>query len=174
MALNIQLAPYQLNEISSKDTFLIHYSATDNTGAKFNISEFFPQYMVSRSDNGAVIASERFVNEFELTLERFKKGCAMIQGLSDASFNPIIDVADNNNTAYMVRRECSIPSLSSYMGGLKMDFYEAYQFIRPLLMFLSQAARSEVHFIFSLEDIDVFGTLRTGWQRVPRPNCYRG
>ncbi len=144
MAFNIDLTPYQLNEITSKDTFLTHYNATDNNGAKYKISEFFPQYMVNRSPDGTVSASERFASEFIMTLERFKNGCDMIQGLRDTAFNPIVNVVDKNNTAYMVRKECIIPSLTTYMGGLKMDFYEAYVFMRPFLMFLAQAVMLEV------------------------------
>jgi hypothetical protein len=155
MALNNELSPYRLNNITSKDNFFIYYNGVDESGADLEISEFFPSYMCSRGDDGTVAIAERFANEFSLMLNRYKNGCLAIQSLSDAAFNPIIDVVERNNTCYMVRKKCEDPTLTTFMSGHRMDFYEGFLFIKPLLTFLSQAERSQVFFTFTLDNTHV-------------------
>ncbi|MCL2187720.1 MAG: DUF5050 domain-containing protein [Defluviitaleaceae bacterium] len=154
MALDIQLEPYMLESVLVRDSYLTHYQASGAGRAQFVATEFYPTYMADRQPNGTLKISERFTKEFEDELNSFRKRANAMNEIKGAIL-PIEGVLDNNNTAYVVRRQCSFTTVENYMQNQKMEYVEAFQFIRPLLLSLGQAQAQGVVFTFSIKDLRV-------------------
>jgi hypothetical protein len=139
MPLNIELPGFTLESVDSKDNYLTHYSALGEKNVPYTVTEFFPSYMASRSETGGLLVVPRFANEFEIALSKFKRTAQAMMDLNDPSVTPIENIIEANETAYVVRRVSELPTLDTYMSGKRMDFGEAFLFIRPLFIFLTQS-----------------------------------
>ena len=156
MALPIDVAPYELIGVVTGDSYLTHYKAKDDKNDDYIITEFYPTYMVQRGeDDSRLDVSERFAKEFVKEREEFIRRVTAFEELEDHSIHPAIEVFERNNTAYLVRKACVLTPVETYMGGQQMDYLEAYQFIKPLLMGMAQAAESGILFSFGLQDLRV-------------------
>ena len=152
----IDVAPYTLGGvIGGGDNYLTNYKATGEGGDEFVITEFFPQFMVQRGEDGVLTVSDRFSKEFFNDREEFIRRATALEGLGDASIHPVVEVFERNNTAYMVRRACGMVTVEQFMGGQQMEYLEAFHFIRPLLLSMAQAAEKGATFNVSFQDFRV-------------------
>ena len=155
MALGINLPPYTIESVRGGDNYLTHYSAVDEQGENYIITEFYPAYMTTREDDGTLTITERFITEFAKDLEEFMRRGQTMMDTRDISFIPIEAVIEENNTAYIVRKTCTLIPVESYMSDQTMDFDEAYVFIRPLLISLAEAASQGLAYKFDLQDVRI-------------------
>ncbi|MCL1882733.1 MAG: DUF5050 domain-containing protein [Defluviitaleaceae bacterium] len=155
MPLPIDVSPYELMGVTGGDNYLTHYKARNDKGEDFTITEFFPTYMVKRDDDGTLEVSERFSKEFLSDREDFIKRAEGFQEIRDASLHPVVEIFERNHTAYIVRRSCGMTTIDQYMGSQTMDYDEAYYFMRPLLLSMSQVAESGTIFNISMGDFRV-------------------
>ena len=152
----INVSPYTLEGVVAGDNYLTHYKAKNDDNEDFYITEFFPSYMAQRDDDsGDLVISETFANEFIESRLEFIRRAEELEKIRDASLHPIIEVFQRNNTAYVVRRVCTMTTVESYMGGQQMDFDEAFHFFRPALLSLAQAAEQKIMFSLSIRDFRV-------------------
>ena len=115
MALGINLPPYTLESVRGGDHYLTHYSAVDEQGESYIITEFYPAYMTTREDDGTLTITERFITEFAKDLEEFMRRGNTMMDTRDISFTPVEAVLEENNTAYIVRKTCMLIPVESYM-----------------------------------------------------------
>ena len=156
MAIAINVSPYTLEGIVAGDNYLTHYKAKNDDNDEFHITEFFPSYMAQRDDDtGDLVVSETFANEFTEGRLEFIRRAEEYEKIKDASLFPMVEVFQRNNTAYVVRRVCTMTTVESYMGGQQMDYDEAFHFIRPALLSLAQAAEQKIMFNLSIKDFRV-------------------
>jgi len=154
MPLDIQLPPYTLDSVLVRDSYLTHYNATGSGRAQYIATEFYPTYMADRAPNGSLNISERFTKEFDAELNNFKQRAAKMDEIQGAIL-PIEGVVENNNTAYVVRRVCAFTTIENYMNNQRMEFKEAFLFMRPLLLSLGAAQSNGVVFNFTMRDLRV-------------------
>ena len=154
MPLDIRLEPYMLESVLVRDSYLTHYQATGAGRVPYVATEFYPTYMADRQPNGTLKISDRFTKEFQDELDSFRRRAEAMNEVSGAIL-PIDSVVENNNTAYVIRRQCPYTTIENYMQGQKMDYIEAFHFIRPLLISLGQAQVQGVVFTFSIKDLRV-------------------
>ena len=155
MALPIDVSPYELMGITGTDNYLTHYKGRDEREDEFIITEFFPMFMATREESGELLISERFQKEFASDRSEFIRRVEAFQDFRDASLHPMVEVFQRNNTTYMVRRTCGMTTVEQYMGGQQMDYDEAFYFMRPLLISMSQASEKGITFKISLQDFRV-------------------
>ncbi|MDR1665250.1 MAG: DUF5050 domain-containing protein [Clostridiales bacterium] len=155
MALEISLYPFTLKSVISSDPFLTHYHAEDAEGAAYVVTEFNPVYMTSRADTGDLKVEPRFSEEFVSSLEKFVQMAESMRDLHDVPIPKIEDIRRQNNTAYVVRKPNTYDSLVAYLKEKQMPIEDAYDFIRPLILILSQAEHHNLHFKITEDDMHV-------------------
>ncbi|MCL2357772.1 MAG: DUF5050 domain-containing protein [Defluviitaleaceae bacterium] len=155
MALPIDVKPYDLIGSIGGNNYLSHYKAKNESGEEFIITEFFPAYMVKREDDGTLTFSERFTKEFIADREEFVNRAEALKENRDASLHPVVEIFEKNQTAYIVRRACSLTTVAQYMGPASMDYDEAYHFIRPLLLSMAQVGEKRMFFNITMADFRV-------------------
>ena len=155
MPLNISVPPYELTSVLSSDNNFSHYNATDYDGNPHIITELYPTYMANRSETGSLVISSRFTQEFATTVEKFEDMAYAMKRLNEVSIAKVEAVITANNTAYVVRKVNTNPTLESYMGDQRMAYEESYEFMRPLIHSLVQASGHSLYFYFSDEDLRV-------------------
>jgi hypothetical protein len=153
MPLTIEVPGYSLESVLSRDNFLHHYDAADGEGNPCVITEFNPAYMVNRGATGELEVVPRFSTEYEIALEKFITMATAMKEMNDPSVTSVEAVIENNKTAYIVRKVNDLPTLDTYMSGKRMEFGEAFLFIRPLFLYLAQAERNGL--LFNLDNINL-------------------
>jgi hypothetical protein len=149
------VSPYKMSRVLHSDNFLTCYTATNETGHDYVITEFFPAYAVDREVDGTLIVSERFTEDFARDMGLFVQRCTMAMELRDSSLHSFVEVFERGGTAYMVRRACGMTQVSDYMGSQQMDYIEAYLFMRPLINILALCAEGGMLFNVKAEDFRV-------------------
>ena len=155
MALPIDLSPFVLQNVVSGDNYLTHYNAVGDEGEEYIITEFYPKYMAMRQDSGELVPSDQFLIEFSNDRDDFIQRATALEDIRDASIHPVHQVIEKNNTAYLVRRVCTLTKIESYMSGQQMDYDEAFFFLRPLLLSAAQAAEHDIYFDMHLQEYRV-------------------
>ncbi|MCL2398898.1 MAG: DUF5050 domain-containing protein [Defluviitaleaceae bacterium] len=137
-----KLSPYVVEDIIESTNFYTDYRATAthlDGDSEFIITEFYPSFMVRRNEEGALEATERFIMEFETALERFTKLSDAFLHLGEPFVATVQDVLHENNTVYIVRQVGRYKSLDDGLQGKRMNYYDAYVFLRPLIQSLVMA-----------------------------------
>lgn len=154
MPLTVTLPPYQVVSVLNEDSYFTFYRAVKND-VQYDIMEFMPGYMAQRTDSGELAVSSRFEQEYAQALQKFINRAGDLKYINDVSVPPVEEIIERNNTAYIVRRMCEYPTITTYLGDKHMPCSEAYVFIRPLLVCLIQAERKDLSFAFSEPDLRV-------------------
>jgi hypothetical protein len=144
--------PYKLSRAIATDNFLTHYTATNDSGQDFIITEFVPAYAVVRAADGTIEVADRFADDFRRDLNDFITRAAGVMELRDSSLHSFVEVFERGGTAYIVRRACGMTNVVDYMDGQRMDADEAYFFMKPLFSSLVQA--SDCGMVFSIKPED--------------------
>ena len=148
-----KLTPYVAEEQIAFDNYYTHYraSATHLEGEhSYIVTEFNPSFMVRRNDDGVLEPTERFVMEFETALERFTNLGEALESLNEPFVAPIAEILHLNNTVYIVRQEGGrYRNLEAGLGSKRMEFTEAYVYMRPLLLSLVAAWKKRLIFQFA-------------------------
>ncbi|MCL2707891.1 MAG: DUF5050 domain-containing protein [Defluviitaleaceae bacterium] len=155
MAQPINLPPYRLNSVISKDTFLTHYAATDAAGNSFTVTEFAPAYMVKRADGGMLDIETQFTEEYAKNLEQFHTMADALNDASDATLPKVEQIIPENNTVYIVRKKNTDPGLFEYMNGKLLSYADAFLFIRGFIRNLADAERFKLKFRFTENELHV-------------------
>jgi hypothetical protein len=157
LPLAIDVKPYLLNKVLGGDSYLTHYAGSGADGEEFVITEFYPTYMVIRNeeDKSTLDVSDRFNKEFAADRDKFVARCEGLSAIKDSSLHPVVEIFERNRTAYMVRKACVMTGIDQYMGGMTMDFDEAFFFMRPLLVSMALAAEKGMIFNISPDDFKV-------------------
>ena len=147
-----KIMPYVIEEIVSSDSFYTNYRAINSDLEEervYTITEFNPSFMVTRTENGALEPTERFIIEYETALDRFTKFAETLENLGEPFIAPIVQTLELNNTMYVVRlSDRPYRALSEGMGTTRRDFNDAYVILRPLLQSLVTAYKRNLFFQF--------------------------
>ena len=150
-----QILPYVIKEPIGSDNFYTHYRAshTDNNKT-FIVTEFNPSFMVRRTEEGELEATERFILEYETALERFHDLSDAMHGLNEPFIAPVEEVLKKNNTGYLIRELGGrYKSLDMGLGSTTMDYFDAHNFLRPLILGLISAWARQLLFQFKDDEV---------------------
>ena len=125
----------------------------DGVNHSYLITEFNPEFMTTRSENGDLAPINQFAVEYERALEEFRKKCEIYKSLEEHSIAPPIDVIEANHTIYLVKQENKYRDFNSMVGEVRMDFQEAYDLMRPMSQGLIEAQKVGLNFEFTLRDV---------------------
>lgn len=94
---------YRIKTVLGKGGFGITYLATDvNLDRQVAIKEYLPSDMASRDGNSQVLAEPSYVHEYEAGLKRFIREARTIAKFEHPNVVKVLNVFEENNTAYMV------------------------------------------------------------------------
>ena len=94
---------YRIKHVLGKGGFGITYLATDvNLDRQVAIKEYLPSEMASRDGDSHVIAEPAYINEYQAGLNRFIREARTIAKFDHPNVVKVLNVFEENNTAYMV------------------------------------------------------------------------
>ena len=126
---------YRIKHVLGKGGFGITYLATDiNLDRDVAIKEYLPSEMASRADSNRVTAEPNFINEYEDGLKRFIREARTIAKFDHANVAKVLNVFEENGTAYMVMAYERGKDLKDYLKQNKtLDEAHLLEIIVPIL-----------------------------------------
>ncbi len=98
----IKAGRYTIQSIMGLNNFGIKYSATDADGDTIVLKEFFPSEICVRDGLNVAIVSNDSIDEFKNLIHGFLKDAGKLVALDNPNIGSILEVFEENNTAYMV------------------------------------------------------------------------
>ena len=126
---------YRIKHVLGKGGFGITYLATDvNLDREVAIKEYLPSEMASRADSNRVVAEPNYINEYEDGLKRFIREARTIAKFDHPNVVKVLNVFEENGTAYMVMAYERGKDLKDYLKSNKtLDEDQLLEIIVPIL-----------------------------------------
>jgi serine/threonine protein kinase len=102
---------YTIQSVIGLNNFGIKYSATDADGQDIVLKEFYPSEICVRDGIDVAIISNESIAEFKDLIGGFLKDAGKLVDLDNPNIGTILEVFEENNTAYMVEEVVSGVSL---------------------------------------------------------------
>jgi len=132
-----QLRHYQITDVLGSGGFGVTYRATDlAANREVAIKEYFPQIAMRDSGSRIVKANSYHTQkEFDIGLKRFRIESGMLAKFSHINIVAVLDVFDENNTAYMVMEYVHGRDLFQHMNKLQrsLSYKEILDVFIPVL-----------------------------------------
>jgi serine/threonine protein kinase len=98
----VKAGRYTIRNVTGFNNFGIKYSATDKDADAVVLKEFFPSEICVRDGANVAIVSNESIPEFKSLIQGFLKDADKLVNLDNPNIGAILEVFEENNTAYMV------------------------------------------------------------------------
>jgi hypothetical protein len=98
----VKAGRYIIRNVTGFNNFGIKYSATDKDADAVVLKEFFPSEICVRDGANVAIVSNESIPEFKSLIQGFLKDADKLVNLDNPNIGAILEVFEENNTAYMV------------------------------------------------------------------------